>query len=147
MKRELIVSLVLLIGSIILYLILGHIEMSEAQTFPRFVIVIMGILSALLVLQSLTAKALASLKKAPFPVARFAICFILIIAYFVFMEGLGFYVSAFLFFVATTFILGAKDLTLRSGLIRAAAGFVFTIVLFILFNVLLAVQTPKGLLI
>jgi hypothetical protein len=61
------------------------------------------------------------------------------------MEKLGFYVSAFLFFIAVTFLLGRKDLTLRSGTLRIGVAFIFTAILFVLFNVLLVVQTPKGL--
>ena len=70
----------------------------------------------------------------------------IIFAYFIFMEALGFYLSAFLFFIAVTFILGSADLTARKAVMRVAIGFVFTGILFLLFKVLLAVQTPKGLL-
>jgi hypothetical protein len=70
----------------------------------------------------------------------------MIIVYFIFMETLGFYLSAFLFFIAVTFILGSADLTARKAVLRVAVGFVFTGILFLLFKVLLAVQTPKGLL-
>ena len=70
--------------------------------------------------------------------------FILIMIYFAVMEWLGFYFSAFLFFVAATFVLGRKDLTLRKGGVRVGIAFIFTAVLFVLFNKLLVVQTPKG---
>lgn len=146
MKRDLIVSLVVLVGIIALYLSLGHIEMEGARVFPRTIIIIMLVLSVLLLIQSALQKALDA-KKGKFPVGRFFTCFGLIIVYFVFMESVGFYLSAFLFFVALTFILGRADLTLRTGLVRAGSGLAFTIVLFILFDLLLKAQTPKGLLI
>ena len=82
--------------------------------------------------------------KNKFPLAQVFICFILIIIYFAVMEWLGFYVSAFLFFVAVTFVLGGKGLTLRKGGVKVGVAFIFTAVLFVLFNKLLVVQTPKG---
>ena len=72
-------------------------------------------------------------------------CFLLIIGYFAIMQWLGFYLSAFLFFVASTMILGRKDLTVRKGAFRVVAGLIFVSILYILFNVILVVQTPKGL--
>jgi len=146
LKRDAIVSLVLLAGVISLYLSLGFMDDPRAANFPRVIIIIMGILSALLLLQSLFLKRPKSSEGAGFPFGRFLICFFMIIVYFIFMESLGFYLSAFLFFIAVTFILGSADLTARKAVMRVAIGFVFTGILFLLFNVLLAVQTPKGLL-
>ncbi len=146
MKKDMIVSLVLLAGIVSLYLSLGMMEDPRAATFPRVIIIIMGILAALLLLQSIFLKKPQTSKGAGFPLGRFLICFALIIIYFIFMETIGFYLSAFLFFIAVTFILGSADLTARKAIMRVAIGFVFTGILFFLFNVLLAVQTPKGLL-
>jgi len=146
MKKDLIVSLVLLAGIITLYLSLGSMDDPRAANFPKVIIIIMGILSALLLLQSLFLKQPKSSKGAGFPFGRFLICFFMIIVYFILMETLGFYLSAFLFFVAVTCILGSSDLTARTAVMRVIVGFVFTGILFLLFNVLLAVQTPKGLL-
>jgi putative tricarboxylic transport membrane protein len=146
LKKDMIVSLVLLAGVISLYLSLGFMDDPRAANFPRVIIIIMGILSALLLLQSIFLKQPKSSEGAGFPFGRFFICFFMIIVYFIFMETLGFYLSAFLFFIAVTFILGSADLTARKAVLRVAVGFVFTGILFLLFKVLLAVQTPKGLL-
>jgi len=146
LKKDMIVSLVFLVGIVTLYLSLGFMDDPRAATFPKVIIVIMGILSALLLLQSIFLKKPVTSKGAGFPFGRFFICFSLIILYFIFMETIGFYLSAFLFFVAVTFILGSADLTARKAVMRVVIGVVFTGVLFFLFNVLLAVQTPKGLL-
>jgi Na+/melibiose symporter-like transporter len=137
-------------------------EDPRAATFPRVVIVVMGILSVALLLQSAivrqkmnrpvlqstsvknkSEKNDAAAKNA-FPFLRVFLCFILIIIYFAVMEWLGFYFSAFLFFVAATFVLGRKELTLRKGGVSVGIAFIFTAVLFVLFNKLLVVQTPKG---
>lgn len=146
MKKDLIVSLVLLAGVISLFFSLGAMEDPRAANFPKVIIIIMGVLSALLLLQTLILKQPKSFQGAGFPFGRFLICFFMIIVYFIFMETLGFYVSAFLFFVAVTCILGSADLTARTAVMRVIVGFVFTGILFLLFNALLAVQTPKGVL-
>ena len=146
MKRDMIVSLVLLVGIISLYLSLGSMDDPRAANFPKVIIIIMGVLSTLLLLQSLILKQPKSSQGAGFPLGRFLICFFMIIIYFIFMETLGFYLSAFLFFVLVTCILGSADLTARTAVMRVIVGVVFTGILFLLFNVLLAVQTPKGVL-
>jgi len=146
LKKDLIVSLVLLAGVISLYLSLGYMDDPRAANFPRVIIIIMGILSALLLLQSVYLKKPESAGGERFPFGRFLICFFMIIVYFIFMEALGFYLSAFLFFIVVTFTLGKSDLTARTAVMRVIIGGVFTGILFLLFNVLLAVQTPKGLL-
>jgi len=146
MKRDMIVSLVLLVGIISLYLSLGSMDDPRAANFPKVIIIIMGVLSALLLLQSLFLGQPKSSQGAGFPFGRFLICFFMIIIYFIFMETLGFYLSAFLFFVLVTCILGSADLTARTAVMRVIVGVVFTGILFLLFNVLLAVQTPKGVL-
>ncbi len=146
MKKDMIVSLVLLAGVVSLYLSLGFMDDPRAATFPRVIIIIMGILAALLLLQSLILKRPKTSEGAGFPFGRFLICFFMIILYFFFMEALGFYLSAFLFFIAVTFIMGSTDLTGRKAVMRVVIGFVFIGILFFLFNVLLAVQTPKGVL-
>lgn len=162
MRKELITSLVVLAGTISLYCSLSLMEDPRAATFPRVVIVIMGVLSVALLLQSVFVRQKKSRpvlqrtsveykgekNRAPvknkFPLAQVFVCFILIIIYFAVMEWLGFYVSAFLFFVVTTFVLGGKGLTLRKGGLKVGVAFIFTAILFVLFNKLLFVQTPKG---
>jgi len=137
-------------------------EDPRAATFPRVVIVVMGVLSVALLLQSAIVRQKMnrpvlqntsvenkgekddSTTNNHFPLARVFLCFILIIIYFAVMEWLGFYFSAFLFFVAATFVLGRKELTLRKGGVRVGIAFIFTAILFVLFNKLLVVQTPKG---
>ena len=165
MKKDLMVSLILLAGSIALYASLSLMEEPAAASFPRVVIVIMGCLALTSIIQTIIAKQrrtrpvlqsnhVADSGKGPkdsdatkkFPIGTLAVCFILIVVYFVVMEKLGFYISAFLFFIIVTFVLGRKDLTLRKGAIQIGIAFIFTAFLFVLFNKLLVVQTPKGLL-
>ncbi|MGD8290427.1 MAG: tripartite tricarboxylate transporter TctB family protein [Desulfobacterales bacterium] len=165
MKKDLIVASILLAGSIVLYASLSLMEDPAAASFPRVVIVIMGCLGLTLVIQTLIARQrheravlqsdhVSDSRSEPkksgstkqFSFGTLAICFVLIVLYFVVMEKLGFYVSAFLFFIVLTFILGRKNLTLQKGAVQVGIAFIFTAVLFLLFNKLLVVQTPKGLL-
>jgi len=164
-KKDLIISLILLAGSIALYASLSLMEEVAAASFPRVVIIIMGFLGLTLLLQTVfirqkgerpvlqsdrvanrgnASKNSGVVKK--FPVGTVAGCFLLMVVYLAVMEKLGFYLSAFLFFIAATFILGRQDLTLRKCVVRIGIAFIFSAVLFILFNKLLLVQTPKGLL-
>lgn len=160
MRKELIISLVLLAGTISLYLSLSLMEDPRAATFPKVIILIMGVLSMALLLQSVIAgqkkerltlqsdrvnAKKISASKISFPYGTVVGCFILIVIYFAIMEWLGFYVSAFLFFVAITFLLGRKDLSVRKGGMRVGIALIFTTILFVLFNKFLVVQTPKGL--
>jgi hypothetical protein len=163
LKKDLVVSLILLVGSIALYASLTLMEDLAAATFPRVVIVIMGCLGLALSVQALIAKQRHeravlqsdrvaepegeqknSAAASKFPLGTLVVCFILIVIYFVVMEKLGFYVSAFTFYIVITFILGRKDLTLRKGAMQIGIAFIFTAILFVLFNKLLVVQTPKG---
>lgn len=161
MIKDLIVSLVLLAGTVALYGSLSLMEDPRAANFPRVVIIIMGILSMALLIQTLIAKQKAerpilqndrvnnkknSTPGKTFPLRALLTCFVLIVIYFAVMETVGFYTSSFLFFVAVTFVLGGKDLTLKKGGMRIAIALIFTAILFVLFNKLLVVQTPKGLL-
>ena len=165
MKKDLIVSLILLAGSIALYASLSLMEEPAAASFPRVVIVLMGCLGLVLIIQTVIARQrherpvlqnnhVADSGKVPtdsgtakrFPFGTLVVCFVLIMVYFVVMEKLGFYVSAFLFFIILTFVLGRKDLTLHKGAVRIGIAFIFTAILYVLFNKLLVVQTPKGLL-
>ncbi len=145
MKKDAIVGLICLVGSVVLYSTLGLIDEPRAVTFPKTIIIIMMILSALLVLQGFFVKSEAE-KGPKYPWLRFLVLFGLIVVYFMVSESLGFYTSAFLFFIAVTYILGKSDLTLKKAGLRAMSSAIFTAVLFVLFSVLLEVQTPRGVL-
>ena len=117
MKKDLVVSLILLAASIALYASLSLMEDPAAASFPRVVIVIMGCLGLVLLIKSLLIEnkgerpvlqndrvvnrqnpknGIGSAKG--FPFGRLIGLFLLILVYFAVMETLGFYISAFLFF-------------------------------------------------
>jgi hypothetical protein len=147
-NRESIIAIVCLALTIILYSTLGTIEDERAEIFPRIVILIMIGLSALLLLQSLIPKKSLEKEEAQegesYPLGRFILLFAMIVIYFAFMETLGFYLSAFIFYIAVCFILGRAELTPMKGLKWVVSSGVFVGVLFILFSIVLEVQTPRG---
>lgn len=146
MRKEIIVSLVVFASALALYFSLSLMEDPRAVIFPRVIIVIIGVLSLILFGQALMMGREMTEKAAGFRFGPFLVCFVLIVLYLVVMEQLGFYVSAFLFYVAVTFVLGWGDLTPKKGGMRVLSAAVFVGILYLLFNRLLAVQTPKGLL-
>lgn len=163
MRREIIISLVVISGVIALYLSLPLIEMPRAAVFPRVVILIMGFLALALLLQNLLIrrKVQKEMVRNPkidqgnqaqdpgsiFPWKKVISCFGLILLYFIVMESLGFYVSAFLFFLVIVLFLGEEKMTLKKAGGRVGVAFLFTAVLYVLFAVILLVQTPRGILI
>lgn len=146
MNRDAIVGLVCLVLSAVLYATLGHIEEPRAAAFPRTIIIAMGFLSALMLLQHLLFPK-PKVKQAPFPLLRVGGLFVIIIVYLAMLEVVGFYLASFLFFMAVVCIMGFKRLTTKQVLSWVLGAVVFTGVLFVLFKVLLEVQTPRGLLI
>jgi len=146
MGRDACVGAVCLVGSGVLYCTLGLIEDERAAIFPRVLIVAMAVLSALLLVQGLLLKRKAAAPGRAYPWGRFFFLFGLIVAYFALMESLGFYVSAFLFFLAVAFILCRAELTGRKAGFRVLGSAIFVAVLYVLFNLILVVQTPRGLL-
>lgn len=146
MNRDAIVGLVCLVLSAVLYATLGHIEEPRAAAFPRTIIIAMGILSAMMLVQHLLFPK-PQVKQAPFPLLRVGGLFVIIIVYLSLLETVGFYLASFLFFMAVVCLMGFKRLTLKQTITWVLGSVVFTAVLFVLFKVLLEVQTPLGLLI
>lgn len=146
MKRDVLVSLVCLAAVIFFYYSLNWIDGDRARQFPGVVLIITGVLSLLLLVQTLVTKGVKSSAGKPFPWGRFLSLLALILVYFYIMESLGFYFSAFLFFIAVTVIFGRVGLTVAKAASRIGLSFAFTGVLYLLFSVILKVQTPSGVL-
>jgi hypothetical protein len=146
MKKDVIVAVVCLAIAVFLYATLGHIELERARTFPAIVIIGIGVLSVILFIQTLLQKARTeSADKERYPWGRFVLLFAMIVAYIGLMETVGFYVSAFLFFVAVCVVLDRQDLAFRRAAAWTGEAAGLTIVLFVLFRIVLEVQTPRGL--
>ncbi len=151
--RDTIVALVILAGTTALYIASSKI-MPQAAIFIRVVILAIGGLGLLLFVQSLIKKRIqnqlqikdpeaskTSIVKKPVLIIAGAI-----LVYMIVMQDLGFYVSGFLYFVAVVFLLDWKGLTLKAGVMNVVYAFIFMAVIYVLFNKVLVVQTPRGLL-
>ena len=147
MKKDSIVGLVCLIGTLLLYSTLGSIEDPRATIFPRTIIIFMGIFSFLLIVQDLVLKKEKDKGDAKrYPWFRFLALFVIIVVYLAVSEWLGFFLSAFLLFVTVTCVLGETKPTVKKAGFKALGAAIFTGILFLLFGVILEVQTPRGLL-
>ena len=160
--KDTIVALVVLAGTTALFAATSRMQ-EESVIFIRVVVWAIGVLGLLLLVQSLTFKKQSGARRVfqgsdmkdkasgpkdkKFPWKPVSLIFIGIIIYFWVMEWLGFYLSALLYFVSMVFILDWRGLTPRTGLVRVASAFIFVAIIFILFNKILLVQTPRGLLI
>jgi hypothetical protein len=153
-KQEIICGLVVIAGSVALYASLSLIKDPRAITFPRIIIMSMGVLGAGLILQAVTL--LFSSGKPPnataddlpaitsFPWKPVLTVLTSIVVYMVIMQHIGFYVSTFIYFTGIIFSLSYKDLNPKKSLKTGIMSFAFTTVLFVLFNVILKVQMPRG---
>lgn len=150
MKRELSISVVMVLLSLGAFMIMYQIEDPNAITFPRVVLSVMLILGVLLALQGLITGKKGEAKNdesaQPYPFKPFLIALAGILIYFAIMEIVGFYFSGFLFFLIVTLILQETKVTLQNFLKRAGVAAAFMGVLFVLFNIILRVQTPRGIL-
>lgn len=159
MNRDTIVALVVLAGTAALFVALSGMH-QEAVIFIRVVVWAMGALGLLLLVQSLlfqrrsgarrvmqgsdATEKVSESKKPAVAWKPVILIFIGILVYFWVMERLGFYVSAFLYFVTMVFLLDWKGLTPKTGFVRVVSAFLFVAVIFVLFNKILLVQTPRG---
>lgn len=78
------------------------------------------------------------------PLRRVAVLFVLTVLYLLFLETLGFYIGALLYFIAASLIAQPMKITPKLAAKRVAVCFVCIAFLYCLFTVLLAVQIPKG---
>jgi hypothetical protein len=154
-NRDSKVALFVLAVTVALYLYLSSID-PEATTFIRVVIVAIGALALLLMIQGMLLKHRnegrgvaqnSASKKTAFGLKPVACIFGAILIYFFVMERLGFYISTILYFVGVVLLLDWRGLTPRKGFVKIAIAFLFTAVIYLLFSVILQVQTPRGLLI
>lgn len=157
-RKDLGVSIAILLFSIMMYKFALTVDDPLSAIFPGATLIIMGILSLILLLQEAAVfikrpkekeeAAIAFSKKgAVFPFPRIITALVLILAYFFLLNILGFYFTSFLFFFTFTLVFSADKKTfLKSLHVRIAIPVIFTGVLYMLFNLLLKVSLPHGLL-
>jgi hypothetical protein len=147
-----VVASIVFVGAFALYCYIGRVPDPQAFMFPRVIVSLIGILALLLLAQSLLLQ--KSVLPAPngrgealyrrYPFSRVGSVFLCIILFFAVMEGVGFYLSSFIFFLAVASLLSRGRLDAKKGMILAGTAFIFMAVLFVLFNMVLRVQAPRG---
>lgn len=152
MKKELGVSIGMLVLTGCLFYLMTDIEVTGAKMFPRVVISILFLLAVCqgiyAVIKRPSAEKKSSAKKStPYPWGKVLTVTAGVVMYISLMEFIGFYASSFLFIVAVTLIIQPNVIDAKCVTTRIASSLVFVGVLYVLFNLILAVQTPKGFLI
>lgn len=147
MTKDILVGAICLVGSILLFFSLEWIPDERAALFPKVILVIMITLSIFLLIYTVIIGRIPKQEGPPIPWVRLSVLFVFILVYLSVMENLGFYVSGFLYLLSVTLVLEAKDITTKKAVTRVLVSGVFMVVMFVLFKMILRVQTPAGILI
>ena len=116
----------------------------ESQVVPLLLLICMGIFNVgqyILAGLRYAAKIDVKMTMRGYPLRRVAV---LTVLYLLFLETLGFYIGALLYFIAASLIAQPMKITPKLAAKRVAVCFVCIAFLYCLFTVLLAVQIPKG---
>ena len=152
------VSIAILIFSIIMYNFALTVSDPLSAIFPGATLVIMGALSLILLFQEVDifikwtkynkeAAIASSKKRGEYPFLRIITAMALILAYFPLLNTFGFYFSSFLFFLTFTLIFCTdKKAFCQRMHIQIAFPAIFVAILYSLFNLLLKVSLPRGIL-
>lgn len=145
MSQDRIAGIGALVLGAALYALAGE---SEAYLFPRNIALAIGLLGIVIAGSTLTgmirpAAAKASTGRGWLKVLPALVVFA---AYRFTMESVGFYVSAFAAFLIVVWIYAPGPVSARVAATRVAISAAFIAAIFVLFSVLLNVQTPRGLL-
>ncbi|MBI9087009.1 MAG: tripartite tricarboxylate transporter TctB family protein [Desulfobacterales bacterium] len=132
------------------YLLSIGADVPQAFTFPKSVIYVMVVMAIIQLIMSVIAArkigpVLTKAASAPYPWKKVATALVCVIVYFMSMEAIGFYFSGFLFFLITSTLLQKEEFSLKSCAWRTVSAGAFMAALFVLFNVILTTQMPKGL--
>jgi putative tricarboxylic transport membrane protein len=157
-RKEFAISIAILLFSIIMYNFALTVNDPLSAIFPGATLIIMGILSLILLFQEAVVfikwpkekedAAIAFSKEgAVFPFMRIITAMVLIIGYFSLLNALGFYFTSFLFFLTFTLIFCTdKKAFCQRMHIQIAFPAIFVAILYSLFNLLLKVSLPRGIL-
>lgn len=135
-------GLTLLIFSIFLYISVTALP-QDVAIFPKVILIIIGATSAPMIIKAITSPKERSQEKS-FNLDLIIMILALMVTYYL-LDILGFYVTV-TFFSIFTFIFIEKSYNKNSYIKGVILSFVIVSVLYALFNVLMNVTTPKGLL-
>jgi putative tricarboxylic transport membrane protein len=155
-KKNLWLGMSVLIFFLMFYLVSLTEVNGITYLFPKSIILFIMAMASILILQEMyfsyrhgNLNSLMSLGalSSDYPYARFAAFFILLLTYVMSLQFIGFYVSSFVFFSIFTFLFtGEKLLNPRKFYINAICSLVFVACLMGIFNFVLKVSLPSGIL-
>lgn len=150
MIKEISIVAVMLAVAVGGYLFTIGADMPQAFTFPKFIIYVMVVMAIFQLVTALVAtKKIGAVVTQglgyPYPFKKVITTLVCVFVYFSVMETVGFYFSGFLFFLITPTLLRLEQFTAKSFARRAVSAGGFMVALFVLFNVILTTQMPKGL--
>lgn len=137
-------SFVFALTAVLLYLCVGH-EAAEAYLFPLIVSIAMFLLSGFLLARELLGLYTSDVQ--PMGLFKLLPALALFIAYLYAIETLGMYSSSMLALFLITFIYHPPATLAERLKSSALVAVLFIGAMYVLFSVLLKVQTPMGLLI
>lgn len=148
-KSDLVVSAVILGSTILVY---SSMKARDPLTpiFPAATLIITGSLSLLLLILSLVSmmakRKPGEVSPVHFPFSRIIVTGLLIIGYLSVLNILGFYFTAFVFYLVFASIVALDREVIFSRLHnKVLTSVLFVFILYMLFKMLLKVQTPTGL--
>jgi putative tricarboxylic transport membrane protein len=148
-RSDAIVGGVILLCAIVVY---SSLKARDPLTaiFPNATLIIMGSLSLLLLILALPSliarKEPAEVSAVRFPFPRIIVTGLLIIVFLYVLNILGFYFTSFIFYLIFASIVALDKEAMFSGLRnKILTSILFVVILFMLFKMLLKVQTPAGL--
>ncbi len=150
-KADVGAAIVVLLSAVVIYSAL-HVRDHLSALFPVATLLAMGVLSVILLVQgviSLRKKEGAEKAATPaYPFPRILLALVLIVIYLYLLNYLGFYLSSFVFYLIFISILMLSSKLLFERIhIRVVVSVLFVVILYLLFNVLLKVSAPTGLVI
>lgn len=153
---ELLIGIGLILLSILIYVISGDLpSINESQldagSFPQFIAILLALLSLMLILSKarvlIGQKKLFSVTKLKEIFAEHKLVIItlgLLLAYIMFIQIIGFIIASILFIIVTAVLIGPK--TKKDMIIISGFAVVFTLSFYFLFETVLKVRFPSGIL-
>jgi putative tricarboxylic transport membrane protein len=148
-RSDAVVGAVVLVSAIVVY---TSLEARDPLTaiFPNATLIIMGSLALLLLILALASmmvrKEPGEVSAVRFPFGRLVVTGLLMVVFLYFLNILGFYFTSFVFYLIFASIV-ALDREVMFGRLHSKilTSVIFVFILYMLFKMLLKVQTPTGL--
>ncbi len=138
------------IGALVLSLLLYWAAVApgdpRSYLFPEVIAIAMAILAAAMLVRNWKPSAAKGNAPSSVPWSRLWPAFVIFVAYLLLAQPLGFYLTSWLAFVAISTVYSPAESSIIGAKRCLPASFVFLGILYLVFVLLLQVQTPRGVL-